>query len=181
MGCDIHAFAEKFDEGKWKQIKGRFKNTYSESYGDEVYTGRNYELFSLLADVRNGNGIVPIALPKGIPTDASHGYLAKVEQYGSDGHSHSYFTLEELKNISKKITGQTIHDKSLITDKDADGTIKETCQSTNGKHYGEVGKRKLFSVFKDEKSPIDEIIKSLEEEQDDKDDSKIRLVFFFDN
>jgi hypothetical protein len=66
---------------------------------EEAYWSRNYYLFSILADVRNSGDVEPISYPRGIPKDASTGYLYSVNRWDSDGHSHSYFTLEELLNI----------------------------------------------------------------------------------
>lgn len=69
------------------------------------YSGRNYGLFAILADVRNGRGFAgvkigeptkPIDEPRGVPEDASPEYVAEVETWGGDGHSHSWFTLAEL-------------------------------------------------------------------------------------
>ena len=55
--------------------------------------------------------------------------------------------------------------------------------STTGKHFGPVGRRKLFSLWprEREKTPIAEIIEKLEECKEDLKDEEIRLVFFFDN
>ena len=64
---------------------------------EEAYWSRNYYLFSILADVRSG--VEPICEPKGIPKDASSGYLHMVDRWEGDGHSHSYFTLEELLDV----------------------------------------------------------------------------------
>lgn len=70
------------------------------------YSGRNYDLFAMLADVRNGRGFAgiktgegfnPIAEPKGLPDDASKQMKKAAEDYGEDGHSHSYLTLAELE------------------------------------------------------------------------------------
>lgn len=151
MGCDIHMFAEKKVNGKWEQIGKIFENPYYDSeresevdeYGyewnakftNQPYTGRNYDLFAILADVRNGRGFAgvktgegfnPIASPKGLPKDISkellkeenctvgddysveqlsgwvhNGYSEWVEENVSctnpDYHSHSYFTVKELK------------------------------------------------------------------------------------
>jgi hypothetical protein len=69
------------------------------------FPGRNYDLFAVLADVRNGTGfagvdrgdrIEPIAEPKGVPSDATPEWLKEVERWGVDFHSHSYFTVAEL-------------------------------------------------------------------------------------
>lgn len=80
---------------KWKKDKDGWYVDWNESF----YSGRNYDLFSILADVRNGNGVDPIDYPRGIPEDASSGYLFVCNQWKGDAHSHSYFTLDELLNV----------------------------------------------------------------------------------
>jgi hypothetical protein len=101
MGCDIHFFVERFNDETetWELIKNE-KNEYGEFYGS-----RNYNLFAILANVRNGygfagtptgKGFVPIDDPRGIPPDASQEYLNEVDRWNGDGHSHSYFTVQEL-------------------------------------------------------------------------------------
>ena len=86
MGCDIHMYAEIRKENKWEKVGRIFENPwYSEDreesewntpLTDEPYDGRNYDLFAILADVRNGRGFAgcvtgdrfnPIAEPKGLP------------------------------------------------------------------------------------------------------------------
>lgn len=131
MGCDIHMIAEAkrtfSEKTEWDTIGRMFKDPYwkedqlstisqyddedgeyewNERYTTEPYSGRNYNLFAILADVRNGRGFAgiktgqgfnPIAEPKGIPDDASFYTKKFLNSYGADGHSHSYFTLKELK------------------------------------------------------------------------------------
>lgn len=84
---------------------GRIKNAKKPSY-NWLYDGRNYNLFAILADVRNGRvfagvktgeGYNPITIPKGVPNDASDVYKREVEMWGTDAHSESYLTLKELK------------------------------------------------------------------------------------
>lgn len=98
---------ENFDEG---EVSGYTEMDFIERVEQEsqpkymfLYNGRNYNLFSMLADVRNGyisNGntymIKPIDDPRGVPSDASSAYKEYVDEWGADGHSHSYFTLTEL-------------------------------------------------------------------------------------
>lgn len=98
---------ENFDEG---EVSGLTEMDFVERVEQEsqpkymfLYNGRNYNLFSMLADVRNGyvsNGntymIKPIDEPRGVPSDASTAYKEYVDEWGADGHSHSYFTLAEL-------------------------------------------------------------------------------------
>jgi len=93
MGCDIHLFVEKKVDGLWQHVPGDF------------YSGRNYDLFSILACVRNGygfagiktgEGFVPIAMPRGLPEDITDAVAQESDEWGDSGHSHSYFTVAEL-------------------------------------------------------------------------------------
>ena len=110
MGCDIHFYVEKKQpDGTWK-AHGAFEKEEDESgwisqTSGRLYSGRNYNLFSILADVRNGRGFAgiktgegfnPISEPRGVPEDASPEYKAIVEQWDCDGHSHSHHTLRQL-------------------------------------------------------------------------------------
>lgn len=113
MGCDIHMYVEKKIDGKWQFLpppeRELWKNQDGTSYmGADWYWGRNYSLFAMLADVRNGYGfagvdrgekVAPIDFPRGVPSDASPEYLEIVEEWGIDGHSHQYFTLAELEVV----------------------------------------------------------------------------------
>lgn len=183
MGCDIHMFAEKKKNGKWKQMREEFRQDAwggdGKYYSDHPYEGRNYELFALLADVRNRDGIKPFSEPKGIPEDASDSYREIVEDWSCDGHSHSFFTLAELiKFNSSELSAQEVFDTSVIISKDNEGNTTSTAAWTNAEHHGQVGSRKLFSTFKDEKNPIDTIIEQFKYEEDM---NNVRVVFFFDN
>lgn len=107
MGCDIHCYAErKNKDGKWEIVGNKEKGEDGWVNIDyEPYVNRNYNLFAILANVRNGTafagcktgeGFNPISNPKGVPSDASEEYASLSEQWDSNGHSHSYFTLREL-------------------------------------------------------------------------------------
>lgn len=85
------------DEWEYEQEEGE-DPYWMVPYTKKFYRGRNYGLFAILADVRNDD-IEPIAYPKGIPEDASYAYQVEAKQMEGDGHSHSYFTLEELQNV----------------------------------------------------------------------------------
>ena len=119
MGCDIHLFAEakkkktiaqklKFwQKPKWETIESwELDEDYDEPrmtvpYGKRFYNdGRNYNLFSALCGVRSfhfENEPPKISEPRGIPKDSCDLIKAEVESWGSDGHSHNYNTLKELK------------------------------------------------------------------------------------
>jgi len=107
MGCDIHIFAEtKNKTGEWMPVtEPVFASTLGDSMTARLYDGRNYQLFSILADVRNGIGfggcdtgdrLNPISDPKGLPEDVSKEVAEKSDSWGEDGHSHSFFMLKEL-------------------------------------------------------------------------------------
>lgn len=101
MGCDIHAYLEVKKDGKWvtgdewKPDKYEPKRLVVD-YDERIYSGRNYYLFSILADVRNGRGFIPIAQPKGMPEDACPQVKKEAKGWGQDGHSHSHLTLQEI-------------------------------------------------------------------------------------
>jgi len=162
MGCDIHTMAEvyvtpsKWDqesrtwidlEPRWKAVKRDvFPYAYFREdetidpfsrYGNFPYTsvpyqGRDYWLFSILADVRNTrtytnmfdssmvyaerDPLRPIAQPRGVPEDASKGWRKYVEDWGSDLHSTSYFTLTELEQaVADGLFAQTFTCRGYVT------------------------------------------------------------------
>ncbi len=104
MGTDIHFYTEVKDGDKWVTAnKWTDKYNDGELYADEMYDGRNYSLFGMLADVRNGSGFagcdlgdgfIPIAEPRGIPGDASAEVKAEWERGGD--HTPTHLTLSEL-------------------------------------------------------------------------------------
>jgi hypothetical protein len=97
MGCDIHCWAEaKKPDGTWDVVPGIVTRDTEPGNPGEAVEGRNYALFALLAGVRNYDDVVPLAEPRGIPHDGSDYYLKMVENWGGDGHSHSWLTLAEL-------------------------------------------------------------------------------------
>lgn len=124
MGCDIHLFVEKRVPATaagpafwtsadtwepypddWKDEADQNKDVQHVPYGKAFYTERNYDLFAILADVRNGRGFagcdtgegfVPISAPRGLPFDVSDPVKAESDRWDVDGHSHSYFTVAEL-------------------------------------------------------------------------------------
>ena len=115
MGCDIHLYVERKVDDKWitadKWTPDPYAHEGEESrlivdYDDRFYGQRNYDLFAMLADVRNGRGFAgcvtgagfnPISTPKGPPDDISPEVKRESDEWGVDGHSHSWLTLAELK------------------------------------------------------------------------------------
>lgn len=137
MGCGIHCFAEIKRNGKWGKVGKIFKNRYysedreskidddgfewNPEFTSQPYNGRNYDLFAILADVRNGygfagidtgEGFIPIAEPKGLPYDVSKEIKDESDSWSVDGHSHSWFTVKELKDYN---WDQTTKKKGVIS------------------------------------------------------------------
>lgn len=103
MGCDIHFYVEKKEDGKWVSADKWTVDPWNEGdpsyvdvkWEDSFYHDRNYALFGVLARVRD-RSVTPIAKPRGLPEDVSPEVEARSDYYGVDGHSHSWLTLAEL-------------------------------------------------------------------------------------
>lgn len=116
MGCDIHMYTERRVNGKWVHADPSVRS-FSESnesrinihvpYQHQIYKGRNYLLFGVLAGVRTSE--CQKFEPKGFPEDASLIVREMYDQYGSDAHTPSYLTLKELESIdwNKECVPQT--------------------------------------------------------------------------
>lgn len=115
MGCDIHLFVEKKVGDKWESCDSWEKSEFGGvwvPFTKRFYADRNYDLFGILANVRNGYGFAgcdtgegfePISQPRGIPDDASKEVSRKI--YGGGLHSHSWLTLREIMDYDwTKIT-----------------------------------------------------------------------------
>jgi hypothetical protein len=105
MGCDIHIAVEVRGKrgGKWTWLKGPFRtpgyklpvgreiNYWMTPWQKEVYEGRNYDTFAILANVRNGRGFAGcvtgqgfefISEPRGLPEDMDPELARADEGYG---------------------------------------------------------------------------------------------------
>lgn len=114
MGCDIHGVFQRFDpnEEGWFDVESKYEQE------------RHYQLFAVLAGVRNGSGfagiptgdaVVPISEPRGLPDDfvvdedshpisdikymtpwrQKYAELEEMEIWMGD-HSHSWLSGEEM-------------------------------------------------------------------------------------
>ena len=103
MGCDITIHCEYKDKnGKWRNCDDFFWNPENKEYECvEIYSGRNYELFGVLAGVRD-NSLPQITERKGFPEDASEVTKAFYKEWENEAHSMSWLTLRELLDYKKK-------------------------------------------------------------------------------
>lgn len=107
MGCDIHMWAEKFQDGKWVEISQadvdpeiKEQETIYEKSSSIYFCGRNYDLFTALCGVRDYTERTPkISEPKGFPEDASAEVKENYTDWGWDAHSASWNTLAELEEF----------------------------------------------------------------------------------
>lgn len=120
MGCDINVFVEIRRNKRWEKVGNLFAHPIPELlqprfecthyYSDSPYILRNYELFSILADVRDFGDGTPIATPRGIPSDLSHDLLSKyaltVAVLAGEDNGKSSCTLEQA--LSYVRTGSSI-------------------------------------------------------------------------
>lgn len=85
MGCDCTAHFEVKINNKWEHYS--VPNIH-----------RNYLLFEKMAGVRGSveNALAP---PKGLPDDISNITRIDSEQWGIDGHHHSWLSSEEFKKL----------------------------------------------------------------------------------
>lgn len=214
MGCDIHCFAEVLENGVWKKVGSVFNNPYYEPernakwnvpFIDAAYSIRNYAVFSILAGVRTDNHILPIAYPRGIPSNASKKIRDIVDKWSSDGHSHSFFILHELLGFDWH--GQEATHISIITEQDY-LLFRENGFTNNMMFYSAISGYKAKTVtdweyeqiiknptlredyhysvaiqwkktyYESARQFVDETIPALQKLGDP---DKVRIVFFFDN
>lgn len=120
MGTDIHLFVERRTPDGWESldtwIEGRRGYAYP-SWDNRFYSDRNYDLFAVLADVRNSGGFKPISPSRGLPGDLSPN-LRKYSQLG-DNHNHSWLMLRELVEYD--------WDQRVFVVYSISGTLRDCC------------------------------------------------------
>jgi len=113
MGCDIHAYAEKKNaDGKYELV----------GMSNDFFAWRQYGLFAFLAGVRNYSAITPISEPRGIPDDLSEYVKSAYEDWGSDAHSASWLSSEELFKFDYQ---QLIEDRRCMRNNNGGSTCEE--------------------------------------------------------
>lgn len=112
MATDIHLFVEVWHGEQWTaadqwQVDPYHGQTMYQLSSEPFYKERNYCLFAILANVRNGyaaggidtgEGFAPIAMPKGMPDDGSPEVGGYAAQKNERTNSHSWLTVSELLN-----------------------------------------------------------------------------------
>lgn len=99
MGCDIHGWVEHKTGGKWIAISPLNDNA----------SLRNYSRFAALAGVR-GDG----PEPKGVPDDVSETTRYWINNWGDDGHSHSWIPISDAAKVFSETAYTNPHNASEV-------------------------------------------------------------------
>lgn len=198
MGTDIHMHVEYKDrDGKWEC--GDYFRLKNDRYWVVEFLGdRNYDLFAVLANVRNYGNTEYIDDPRGLPDDASELVREFYENWEDDAHSCSFLTLRELIDFNSE--GHPLKRSGMISpeaQKQLDlGIIPDSwCQDTNVEGWER-------REWEEDNDVLVRLIEKLKERADDlnliyyfrwdsenqktrdlayDNSSNIRIVFWFDN
>lgn len=205
MGCDIHLFTEinKGEKGeeKWVNNDCWKHNPYynpEDPDGEEpmehvsIYNGRNYDLFGILANVRNYSENGCIDDPRGLPDNVSWITKKEADRWKGDAHNHSWFTLKELKdyyqkNGRMKRSGMVSPESAKLLDegKETPNTWAGWTDPSMGwvfREWEEVSSL-YYLVLKLDKACRDEFWIRQNDDLSDRYDAEksYRIVFWFDN
>ncbi len=135
MGTDINLYVEVKKDGKWINVDEWNKRGYwwTVPHEKRLYDGRNYRLFSVLADVRNWYDTPYEILPileenRGLPKDIDPELFEKTNDFIlGECHSCSWLTLKELLDypwdIKLKFEGVYVKKEDLESGKEIDDWI----------------------------------------------------------
>ena len=201
MGSDIHIYTEIKksinSEDKWVNVDNwRYNPYYQEGNNnwermlsvESIYSGRNYELFGILAGVRNRNND-SIDDPRGLPEDVSEVTKKESDRWDGDGHSHSWLTLRELKEYQGlhpvvKRSGFISPEAAELLDA-GEETPDTWCQMTTLTTWVKREWEEGCDVLKPLVDKLNERVRDefyvWGDEERPEFDEKIRIVFWFDN
>lgn len=215
MGCDIHIFTESLyhytdysdsknpiKKQKWVNVDyWRHNERYTATIGElvdpdepkmnlvPIYRGRDYELFSILADVRNYGDNEYISQPKGLPVDVTEIVKMESESWGCDGHSHNWLTLYEL--IQYDITHGIVQRKGYVPQDAADKLDRGESKPEIWCGWASDDLKWVYREWTDEYRPLKTIIENLTkryidtnwlyDKMTEEQQKEIRIVFWFDN
>jgi len=101
------------DDGyNWWDNEGKLSYPFTR----EPYSGRNYNLFGALANVRNYTMEKVAEWERGLPDDVSDDICTLSDEWGIDGHSHNHLYMDELVNSKYyKMTEDELNELGLGT------------------------------------------------------------------
>lgn len=130
MGCDIHAHVEVRQNGRWL-------------HWATADIERDYRVFERMAGVR-GDKENAIALPRGLPYDISETTQLASDMEGSDGHSHSFLSLDEMVKLESWMHKIMHFPNKQITYLFGDGWSGFLNDETNATEFGITDARLVF-------------------------------------
>lgn len=159
MGCDIHMHAEKRVGDQWAKAPRVIPKSKHGNWNDDPLENRSYSYFGWLADVRNYSEIPPISQPRGVPDDMAPETKASFESWGSDAHSASWLTVDEILAVD---FDQVIEDRRVTINGNGGCTAEpgQGKRETLREFLGEYTMNALFKL---------------------RDEGVERIVFWFDN
>lgn len=170
MGCDIHGYLEAKENNSWGVV-------------EEIPHYRVYDMFGLLAGVRNYTCLPPISNPRGLPEDISNEVKKELEYWGLDAHSISWLSYEDFKNYDwsyfaidgrvsqiDKVTGKVFCKAEYVNE---DFVDKERFKL---EHLKIIAQEVL-----DRNVEWREFIEHMGELTEEYGENNIRIVFWFDN
>lgn len=100
MGADIHLYVEHYNKEskRWDSLSLYKKSSEDKFSPVDIYDGRDYELFGLLAGVRSM--IAPFVLPRGVPDDMSC-EVSKAYEDGQYYHTPTWYDWCELQTYER--------------------------------------------------------------------------------
>ena len=167
MGCDIHGSIEiKTNSGKWIELQ-------------QLDVGRNYDMFGVLADVRNYVNAVSISEPRGIPEDVSKKVMKEIEGWDCDGHSHSWLSWKDIQEYDWK---QIFHDGRESAVVKSTGKELWKASYSDKSYNSEDIEFKFLDRTADELISDDwkEVFQVMSEQSKILGDENVRIVFWFD-
>ncbi len=180
MGCDIHLFVEVYRKRRWTVIGNPQQLNESENYENWLWSGRNYRLFAILADVRNYDGFEPIDYPRGLPKDVSPQIKRLAKGLAEDCHSHSWLNLKEFLDFdwdkSAGITTRYVSPEAAKLYAETGEKPTSSCLFTSDESWvslsWELSYRQCCAGFLDEVLPELHVLGEPDQ---------VRIVFWFDN
>lgn len=163
MGTDIHPRIEVKRDGRWIDITGDLDTRWESGCWENPrpwnhLDNRNYTLFSVLANVRNGYGFAgvdrgdplpPISDNRGIPKD-SPWFNDPDEQWNLGDHSFTWVTLKELLDYN---WGRELVARGVVSEQEYTGMREEKrnprgwCGGVSGANNITVGSEKMDSII----------------------------------
>jgi len=153
MGTDIHLQIEVKINGGWKWINSYLPLGICKWAYIPLDTNRNYYLFSMLANVRNGDMFEPISEPKGLPEDISDELYDYYYKGNLGDHSYSYLNAKELKDYFERTKNKIATEEGYVNIQNykefkLNGEPNSYCGGVGGTNVEIISNEKMEEIIK---------------------------------